>query len=601
MGKLKNRREVGTEYTWNKSDIYKSSEELEIELKKIQIDCALFVKTYKGKLLTKDIVLEALKDYEKILKLESWLDHYSFLLEAEDITNRESNELSHRVRDVLSSVHSRLAFFDSQLINLDISILDAVIKINPTFSSYTRHLKKNKAIQLKTVVKEALEQLNSTLYSGERIYQQMKLVDMDFGSFIVDNQEYPLDFSSYEDFYVYHVDAKVRQAAFEKFTKVLRKYQNIAAETYYMHVQMEKTLATMHGFDSVIDYLLYEQEVDRNVYNRQLDTLMENLGPVMQKYILHIKKVHGLEKITFDDLRTKLDPEYTPTVTIEQSKDMISEAVAPLGEEYQELIMKAYPERWIDFVQNKGKETGGFYSCPYGNHPFILLTWRNQLSNVFTLIHELGHAGQGILSANKNSILGCYPSLYLSETASTFNELLLADILVKKANNSRMKQFALSNLISQTYFHNFVTHLLESFYQREVYKLIDEGKSFQADTLNQIKKKVLSDFWGDAVELNEGAELTWMRQNHYYSGLYSYTYSAGLTIATQGFLNIKNNKEKAVENWLNFLALGDQHAPIEAAKIAGVDITTSKPFLDAISFLDHSINEIIELSHIRRN
>ncbi|MEG0553499.1 MAG: M3 family metallopeptidase, partial [Carnobacterium sp.] len=152
--------------------------------------------------------------------------------------------------------------------------------------------------------------------------------------------------------------------------------------------------------------------------------------------------------------------------------------------------------------------------------------------DVYTLIHEFGHAGQAILSAGSNSILGEEPSLYLIEAPSTFNELLLTDLLKRKSTDARRERFALTNMLTNTFFHNFITHLLEAAYQRDVYQLVDAGKSFDAAKLSEIKRSILTQFWGDAVEINPGAELTWMRQSHYYMGLYSYTYSAGLTIAT---------------------------------------------------------------------
>jgi oligoendopeptidase F len=168
--------------------------------------------------------------------------------------------------------------------------------------------------------------------------------------------------------------------------------------------------------------------------------------------------------------------------------------------------------------------------------------------------------------------------------------------LARKSADVRMQRFALTKMLSDTYFHNFITHLLEAAYQREVYALIDDGKSFDAAKLSEIKRTVLAQFWGDAVEINAGAELTWMRQIHYYMGLYSYTYSAGLTIATQAFLRIKQEGETAVKQWLAFLALGDQLESAEAAKVAGVDITTDKPLHDTIQYLNEAVNEIISLS-----
>jgi oligoendopeptidase F len=236
----------------------------------------------------------------------------------------------------------------------------------------------------------------------------------------------------------------------------------------------------------------------------------------------------------------------------------VSDTVAYLGEDYQKLIMRAFPERWLDFAQNEGKDSGAFATKPYGVHPYIMMSWSDTLPSLYTLIHELGHTGQMTLSEADNSVLGDMPSTYIVESPSTFNELLLTHHLVETATDPEMKQFARSRLLSDTYFHNFVTHLLEAAFQREVYHLIDNGESFDAAKLNQIKRQILTDFWGDAVELEEGAELTWMRQSHYYMGLYSYTYSAGLTIATQAYLRTLKEGQPAINDWLQYLALGDR-------------------------------------------
>src|SRR5699024_9076182 len=180
----------------------------------------------------------------------------------------------------------------------------------------------------------------------------------------------------------------------------------------------------------------------------------------------HLKEVRGLDKMTYADLKIAMDPDFSPTVTVEESQEMVRKAVSVLGEEYTDMILKAYPERWIDFVQNKGKSTGGFCTSPYQKHPYILMSWTNQLSDVYTLIHELGHAGQGILSERNQSILGTDPSLYLIEAPSTFNELLMTHSLAEEATDDRMERFALTSMIANTYFHNFVTHLLEAAYQQ---------------------------------------------------------------------------------------------------------------------------------------
>ena len=260
------------------------------------------------------------------------------------------------------------------------------------------------------------------------------------------------------------------------------------------------------------------------------------------------------------------------------------------------MINRAFDERWIDFVQNAGKSTGAFCSSPYGSHPFVLISWTERMRECFVLAHELGHAGHFYLANEHQNILNTRPSLYFIEAPSTMNEMLMANYLMKTSNDLRLKRWVLSSMVSRTYYHNFVTHLLEAAYQREVYRLVDQGQSVVAARLSQIKKDVLTQFWGDAVEINDGAELTWMRQPHYYMGLYPYTYSAGLTVATVVSQNLLKD-ESIISKWLDVLKAGGIKTPVELAKMVDVDITTDAPLRETIRFISDMIDQIEELTN----
>lgn len=267
-----------------------------------------------------------------------------------------------------------------------------------------------------------------------------------------------------------------------------------------------------------------------------------------------------------------------------------------MGENYQKMLDRAFDERWIDFAQNHGKSTGAFCSSPYGYHPFILISWTSRMNEVFVLAHELGHAGHFYLANAEQNVFNARPSLYFIEAPSTMNEMLMANYLLENSNDARFKRWVISTIVARTYYHNFVTHLLEAAYQRKVYEIIDEGGSVNASILNKLKRSVLQDFWGDDVEIIEGAELTWMRQPHYYMGLYPYTYSAGLTIATQVSQRILREGNRAVEDWVNVLKAGGTKTPIELAQMAGVDITTDKPLRDTIAFIGSLIDQLEQLT-----
>ena len=517
-----------------------------------------------------------------------------------DITNSEAAAKLRKISSVISQESAKLSFFDSEVLHLSEKDLDRVAELEPDFKAWVRKTKKNKKAALNPEVEEALELLSPVLGSFQEIYEQARSNDPDFGSFEVDGKEYPLSFVLYEETYMYHKDPKVRRAAYDQFNEVLGQYKNTIANAYYNQVAKEKTIATMRGYESVFDYLLEGQEVSQEMYNRQIDVIMEKFAPVMRKYMTHLKEENGLEKLTYADLKIDIDPDYQQGVSIKETKELVKKALAPMGQDYVDLMLSSYDEKWVDFARNIGKRSGAFCSTTYKKHPYIMMSFSGQLDDAYTLFHELGHAGQGVLSHKYNSLTGSRPSLYLIEAPSTFHELLLTDYLKEESDDPRTERSILSMMISKTYFHNFVTHLLEAAYQREVYRLIDEGKSFDANTLSSLKVSVLEEFWGDAVELEEGSELTWMRQPHYYMGLYPYTYSAGLTIATQSFLKIKNG-ESTIEDWLDFLRLGGQEAPLEATKVANVDVASDQALLDTIDYLDESVNRIIELTGKLKN
>ena len=414
--------------------------------------------------------------------------------------------------------------------------------------------------------------------------------------FTVNGREYPLGYSLFEDDYEYEENTEVRRAACRAFYDTLKKYENTTAAAYNALVTQEKVMSELREYDDVFDSLLFEQKVTREMYNRQIDVITERLAPHMRRYARLLQKKHGLDRMTFADLKIAVDPEYDPRVTIAESHKYVREGLSILGEDYVEMVDRAYRERWIDFAKNRGKSTGGFCADVFRKNSFILLNWNDRMADVFTVAHELGHAGQGMYSDAAQSYYDCEPSLYLIEAPSTMNELLLANHLMNTSDDKRFRRWVLSSMISNTYYHNFVTHLREAWYQREVYKIIDEGGSVNADVLSDLFRKNLELFWGDAVEIPEGTELTWMRQPHYYMGLYPYTYSAGLTVATQAMLRIREEGDPAVQDWKAFLAAGGSKAPVEMAKIAGFDISTDGPLNATIDYIGSIIDEICKLT-----
>ena len=593
---LMQRKDVPEELTWDLTAIYGDEAKLTADMENIRLLTDEIEKTCKGSLETAEAILACLDKFQELEQLRIFAANYCYLSASVDYGDAALQERDEAFSRLDAQVSSRLSFIDSEIIAQDESLLREAIARGGPSRPYLEDLLRQKPYQLQPETERVLAALRPAVNAPYQIYNMAKLADMKFPSFQADGEEHPLGYSLYEDKYEYDPRTDVRREAYKAFYGKLREYENVTAAAYQANVQGEKIIADQRGHKSVFDYLLFWQKVDRSLYDRQIDLIMEKLAPHMRKYARLLQKIHGLDRMTYADLKLPVDPGYVPPVTIEESRKYIVEGLSVMGKDYQEMIRAAYRERWVDFAQNQGKSTGGFCASPYGNHSYILLTWQGQMSDVFTLAHELGHAGHFKRCNEAQSVFGTNVSTYFVEAPSTMNELLLAHYLLKTNPDKRFRRWVLSNMVSNTYYHNFVTHLLEAAYQREVYKIVDTGGGVQAETLNRLMRETLEKFWGDAVELTEGAELTWMRQPHYYMGLYSYTYSAGLTIATQACKRIEAEGQPAVEDWKQVLAAGGTRTPLELARMAGVDISTDTPLLDTIETIGGYIDEICRLT-----
>lgn len=594
--KLLSRAEVPKELTWDLTLIYKSEELMWNDLEECKRIVAHMEETYKGHLDTPENIVACMKELERLNELATLIGNYTSLAVSVDYYDGDNLTRDAKVNSVFSDLFSRVSFVDSEIVLQDDAVIERAINLAEGTKNYLKNILRSKPHQLGAETERVLAAYNQIFEAPYTIYEQTKLADMKFDSFTVDGREYPLGYSLFEDDYEYEKDTAVRRAAFKAFSAKLRQYENVTACAYNTEVLKQKITADLRGYSDVFESLLFEQRVSRELYNRQIDLITEKLAPHMRKYAKLLQKIHHLDKMTFADLKIAVDPEYDPSVTIEESKKYIKEGLSILGEDYGAMIDEAYRDRWIDFAKNQGKSTGGFCASPYGRGSFILLSWNNRMADVFTLAHELGHAGHFRACNGAQSIFDTMVSGYFIESPSTMNELLMAHYLIKTNPDKRFRRWVLSCMISNTYYHNFVTHLMEAAYQREAYKIMDEGGSVHAELLSQTMKDTLQKFWGDAVEISDDAALTWMRQPHYYMGLYSYTYSAGLTIATQVCRRIEKEGQPAVDDWKKVLAAGSTLDPEGLAKMAGVDISTDAALLDTIGYIGEIIDEICRLT-----
>ena len=594
--KLNARKDVPVNETWDLSLIFAAEADFEAAVEKAKALADTLEKTYKNALTTPESIAECLALYEELEILLYQTTSYTSLAVSVDYTDTEAQKKDAKMTALAAEIGSRLSFIESEIADAPEELIRAAMDKTGRAKHYLAEILREKPHRLSAETEKVLAALRPVFNAPYDIYHMTKLADMKFGSFTVNGREYPLGYSLFEDEYEYEADTDVRRAAFRAFSDKLREYENTTAATYNTYLTQQRIMAKQRGFADMFEADLFTDHVTREMYDRQIDLITEKLAPAMRKYARLVGKMNKLDRVTFADLKLPLDAEFDPRVTIGESREYVRSALSVLGQDYADMVDEAYDKRWIDFARNVGKETGGFCSSPYGCNSYILLSWNNRMADVFTIAHELGHAGHFRLCNGAQSLFDTNVSGYLIEAPSTMNELLLAQDLLRKNTDKRFRRWVLSSLIGHTYYHNFVTHLREAWYQREAMNIIEQGGAVNAETLSGSFRKNLETFWGDAVELTEGCELTWMRQPHYYMGLYSYTYSAGLTLATQAALNIAAEGESAVARWRAMLEAGSTRDPLGLAAIAGIDLSTPDALEHTIAYISGIIDEIAALT-----
>lgn len=592
------RSEVPQELTWNLTDLFYSYEAWEDALVKIEEDL-VSIGSFKGRLHEgADVLLDCLILQEKLLERLVRAAAYTHLRKSEDLTNPVNQADASRMAALRAKLNAGLSFIQSEILEFPENQVETYIKsekgLEP-FSKMLMEIIERKPYKLAPETEKALAVLGEVHDAPYKIFGMAKLADMQFSSIQDRNgNELANSFALYEGKYMFSPDTHIRRTAFDSFTNTLQTYKNTIAAIYETEVKKQVSMSRLRGYESVTHMLLQPQSVTLEMYHNQLDVIKNELAPHMRKYAALKKRVLDLDEMRFCDLQAPLDHDFSPKTTFEQAGRMILDALQVMGTEYAEVMETALTERWIDLADNIGKSTGAFCSSPYGVHPFILMTWTDTMRDAFTLAHELGHAGHFYFANRKQRIMNVRPSLYFIEAPSTMNEMLLAQHLFSKTNDPKMKRWVINQLMG-TYYHNFVTHLLEGEYQRRVYELAEQGCALTASVLSEQTTAVLSEFWGSGVKLDEGAGLTWMRQPHYYMGLYPYTYSAGLTASTIVSQQIKEEGRPAVDRWLNVLKAGGTMKPLDLLKHAGVDMSTDQPVRQAVAYVGTLVDELEKL------
>lgn len=589
------RAEVPVEATWNLGDLFADDTAWDAACGAAdRARDALAV--HQGQLGSSAAALLACLQAMEALQVQMMrVGMFAHLRNAQDGTDPQHQAAMARVAALHARVGASLAFVDSEILAFPDGQLEQFMATEPGLADFQLQLTDllaQRPHHLGTDTERVLAALGEVLGAPSMVYNRSKSGDIQFAPFTdAAGTVHGNSFNGFESSFETHADVSVRRGAWASFTAGLKAYNQTWAATFATEVNKNVVMARLRKHPGTEACLLLPHKIPHAVYSNILDIIQAELAPHMQRHARLRRRVLGLDKLLYCDTKAPLDADFNPPVSWAEGCQLILDALAPMGPDYCAFIHRALAQRWVDRADNIGKSSGAFCASPYGVHPYILITWSDTMRNVFTLAHELGHAGHFGLAMQHQRFVNTRPAMPFIEAPSIMNEMLLAQHILSRSQDKRVRRSVILQVLG-TYHHNFVTHLLEAELQRQVYALAEAGQPITAAVLNERKGRILQRFWGDTVEIDDGARMTWMRQPHYYMGLYPYTYSVGLVAATAMSLRMQQEGPPAVQRWLGVLRAGGTQPPLDLLKSAGIDMASPQPIHDAVAHVGRLIDAL---------
>ncbi|WP_078546661.1 M3 family metallopeptidase [Litchfieldia alkalitelluris] len=598
------RENVPVEETWNLEDIFLSEELWEEAFLSLESDLEQRLELEIMLKSSSDVLL-AVKELENFLERLELTNSYARYKYSEDGTNEQNQTRMGRIQFLMSKANNVKTNYMNAFLSISAKNMEQYCEEEKELLEYQKFLSKIEEARkhiLSPEMEDALASLDSTINSAERIYDSITSSDMKFES--VQNKhgkDVPVSLFMYMTQIETSPDTVLRRNAYHSLSKGLDQYKHGIAKTLSTEIQKNVTLAKLRGYNSTFDMLLQHSSptnffldadgISSQHFENILDTIRLELAPHMQRYAKLRKRQLGLEKLLFSDVKAPLDPNFDPPISFEEAGEIIIEAVGVLGDEYKELMKKAFKERWVYRGDNVGRNMIAFGGGVHGVHGYAFYPWGGNLFDMLLLGHELGHSLHFHLAHENQKIINNSMPLFFVEAPSTLIEHLIVQYLRQNRDDARLHRW-LNMYLMMSYHHNFVTHILEAELLRRLYKMAEAKTPLTTSSISETKGAILSEFWGDTVEIDEAAKLTWMRQPHYYMGLYPYTYSVGLSASTVIAKRIHEEGLDAGLQWTEVLKQGGAMKGLNLFKMAGLDLSTTELFSDAVSYVGKIVDEL---------
>lgn len=594
--KQKTRSEIDKNYQWDLSTIYGSIDEWNKEYISTKDKLPSLTK-YKGSLLKDaNTLLEFLNlDTEINRKLDK-LFSYAHLLNDEDTTNTKNQELFGKIVNLNNEYSKITTFVKPELLKSNYEQIKTFYKDLPELKEYEvllEEIYRYKEHTLDEREERIVAELNKSLSSPSEIFEKLTDADMKFPD-IVDEKGNSVEFTeSNYSIFIRSKDRRVRKDAFNILHNTYGKYKNTLSETYASLVEVEVALSKIYNFESAIKMSLFDDNIDVSVYDNLVKTVNENLKELYKYYDLR-KKILNLDEQHLYDTYVSLVEDDNKNYTFSEAKDLVLKALSVLGDDYVEILNKAFDEKWIDVFNNVGKRSGAYSSGCYDTNPFILLNFEGKLDDVSTLSHELGHSVHSYLSREFNSYQNASYKIFVAEVASTVNELLLNNYMLKNTSDKNEKLSILnkqlelfkSTIFRQTMFAEF---------ERDMHAIVEQNGVLTNEVLCDAYYKLVKKYFGDSVYIDETIKYEWSRIPHFYYNFYVYKYATGLSAAAFIASQILSGNKEYIEKYKNFLKLGGSMYPIDELKQIDIDMTKKEVVESAIEMFKNTLEEFEKL------
>lgn len=593
---LPKREELPENLTWDLTKIFSSDQEFDEKYLELSEELKQSEK-HKGTLdQGASQFLNAIEFVLRVYRQTEVIYVYAHLKNDQDTGNTDYQALYARASSLFSKVSEAVSWFEPEILQLSDDQIWQYFKEEPKLEVYRHYIQQivdNRAHVLSAEQESLLAGAGEIFDASSDTFAVLNNADLVFPTIEGENGEIvQLSHGVYGQL-LESTDRRVREAAFKGLYSVYEQFRNTFASTLGTHIKGHNFKAKVRNYSSAREASLSNNHIPESVYDTLVDVVNKHL-PLLHRYMELRKRLLEVEKLHMYDLYTPVLGEAPITFTYEEAKEKALEALKPMGEEYMAIVEKAFSERWIDVVENKGKRSGAYSSGSYDTNPYILLNWHDTLDQLFTLVHEMGHSVHSYFTrSNQPYVYGDY-SIFLAEIASTTNENILTEYLLETEKDPRVRAYVLNHYLDgfkgtvfrQTQFAEF-----EHFMHTEDEKGVPLTSKYLSDSYGKLNAK----YYGPAVEEDPEIKFEWSRIPHFYYNYYVFQYSTGFSAASALAKKILNQEPEALENYLAYLKAGNSDYPVEVMKKAGVDMTQAAYIEDAMSMFEQRLNELEEL------